>query len=120
MLQCKGTASGFVLLFALVCMGVAHPQSDEHSRNNAPTKSSLTGCVDEQHENYVLVDDRQLKPIADLEANGFPTESFAKYLGHKVTVRGTSSPGTKRPLFKVRAIEPVSDVCRPEAPEQQK
>jgi hypothetical protein len=29
--------------------------------------------------------------MADLEADGFPTEGFAKHMGHKVTVRGTSN-----------------------------
>ncbi len=74
----------------------------------------MTGCVDEQQGRYVLVDDRMLKRIADLEADGFPTEGFAKYVGHKVTVRGTSNAGGAEPLFKVRAIENVSDTCTPQ------
>jgi len=76
--------------------------------------SSLTGCVDQQDGHYVLTDDRTLKPIADLAPEGFPVEGFAKHLGHKVTVRGTSSAGGTRPLFKVRSIETVSDVCAPQ------
>ncbi|HEY1337036.1 MAG TPA: hypothetical protein VGF59_05970 [Bryobacteraceae bacterium] len=74
-------------------------------------ESSLTGCVDEHDGRYVLVDDHDLKPVADLEADGFPTEGFAKHMGHKVTVRGTSTAGGDRPVFKVRAIETVSDTC---------
>ena len=76
--------------------------------------SSLTGCVDEHEGRYVLVDDRALQPIADLEADGFPTEGFAKHMGHKVIVRGTSSSGGTRPVFKVRSIETVSDTCAPQ------
>jgi hypothetical protein len=75
--------------------------------------SSLTGCVDEQEGHYVMVDDRTLSPIANLEAEGFPTEGFAKHLGHKVTVRGTSNPDGARPTFKVRSIETVSESCGP-------
>jgi hypothetical protein len=75
--------------------------------------NSLTGCIDEQEGRYILVDDRELKPIADLEAVGFPTEGFAKHVGHKVIVRGISNPGGTRPIFKVRTIETVSESCAP-------
>jgi hypothetical protein len=96
--------------------------SDSSSQQQQPKKrppakekeSSLTGCVDEHDGHYVLVDDRELKPIADLEADGFPTEGFAKHMGHKVTVRGTTTPGGSRPVFKVRAIDTVSDTCASE------
>jgi hypothetical protein len=80
--------------------------------------ASLTGCIDEQNGHYVMVDDRTLDPIADLQAEGFETEGFAKHMGHKVTVRGTSSPGEGRPLFKVRSIEAVSDTCAPQSHKQ--
>jgi hypothetical protein len=72
----------------------------------------MTGCVDEQDSHYVLVDEKQLAPIANLEADGFPTEGFAKHMGHKVTIRGISSSGGTLPLFKVRSIETISDTCQ--------
>ncbi len=75
---------------------------------------SMTGCVDQQDGRFVLVDDKTLNPIADLAAEGFPEEGFAKHLGHKVTVRGISSPGETRPLFKVRSIEALSETCAPQ------
>ncbi len=82
-------------------------------KKNAASGSSLTGCVDEKEGHYILVDDRSLNPVADLEADGFPTEGFAKHMGHKVTVRGTSTSGSTRPVFKVRSIETVSETCVP-------
>jgi hypothetical protein len=82
-----------------------------------PAGTSLTGCVDEQDGRFVLVNDRTLSPIADLAAEGFPQEGFAKHLGHKVTVRGTSIPRGTRPLFRVRSVAAVSDVCAPESPQ---
>jgi hypothetical protein len=75
-------------------------------------KTSMTGCVDQQEGRYVLVDDRGLNKLADLEADGFPVEGFAKHVGHKVVVRGTSIAGDK-PVFKVRAVETVSELCAP-------
>jgi hypothetical protein len=88
-------------------------QSNPQSKEAAKT-ASMTGCIDEDNGRYVLVDDKDLKPIADLEADGFPTEGFAKHVGHKVTVRGSSTPASSRPLFKVRSIETVSETCAPQ------
>ena len=73
------------------------------------------GCVDEQSGQYVLLDDRSLSPVADLAADGFPTEGFAKYVGQKVTVVGSSTPGANRPLIKVRNIQTVSESCTPQS-----
>jgi len=83
-------------------------EKKEPSKNSA---ASMTGCIDEQEGQYVLIDDRTRGTIASLEAEGFEKEGFAKHVGHKVTVRGTSSPDSARPTFKVRSIETVSDTC---------
>jgi len=73
--------------------------------------ASLTGCVDEQDGQWVLVNDKTMAVIANLAADGFPAEGFAKHVGHKVTVRGTVSSGGSRPIFKVRTIETISETC---------
>jgi hypothetical protein len=86
------------------------------SQNSRQAQQSLTGCVDEQDGNYVLVDDRMLKKLVDLEAVPASNEAFfAKHLGHKVTVKGSKSsePEAK---FKVTSIEDLASVCAP-APE---
>jgi hypothetical protein len=85
----------------------------ETGKKKAAPDAELSGCVDQQEGHYVLVDDRNLNPVADLEADGFPTEGFAKHVGHKVTIRGTSNSGSTRPVFKVRSIETVSETCAP-------
>lgn len=76
--------------------------------------ASLTGCIDEQNGHYIMVNDRTLDPIADLQAEGFETEGFAKHMGHKVTVRGTLNSSGTIPLFKVSSIEVVSETCQPQ------
>ena len=88
-------------------------QKAQTGKKPAASGSSLTGCVDEKEGHYIMVDDRNLNPVADLEADGFPTEGFAKHVGQKVTVRGTSSSGSTRPVFKVRSIATVSETCAP-------
>jgi len=114
-----------VLAVAALTTGHSAPwEGQSTQKQGSPSKGrkaktdSLTGCIDEQEGRYVLVDDRRLLAIATLEADGFPTEGFAKHVGHKVTVRGISSPGGALPHFKVRGIETLSDTCAPQ-PQQQ-
>jgi len=90
------------------------------SKKKAVPQTSLSGCIDQQEGRYVLIDDRTMNPVADLDADGFPTEGFAKYMGHKVTVRGISNPGSTRTAFKVRSIETISESCAATAPSDKK
>ncbi len=92
----------------------AQEKQQQPKKDSKSAADSLTGCVDEQSGRYVLTNDRDLAVIAILEADGFPTEAFAKHLGHKVTIRGTSVPGGTQPTFKVRVVVPVSDSCAPQ------
>jgi hypothetical protein len=71
----------------------------------------LTGCVDEQDGKWVLVNDQTMAIIAKLAADGFPTEAFAKYMGHKVNVRGTANSDDSGSTFKVREIKTISETC---------
>jgi hypothetical protein len=96
---------------------------DGAHKNSAPksksSQQSLTGCVDEQDGNYVLLDDKMLNRLADLEAVGASNEAFfAKHLGHKVTVKGTKSSESDA-RFKVTSIEDLSAVCAPAQPNTQ-
>jgi len=121
-------ASLAILTVLTVCAPTAVFSTGQSSdREKAPASSkkkasgtSLTGCVDQQEGRYVLTDDRNLSPVADLEADGFPTEGFAKHVGHKVTIRGISSSGDARPVFKVRTIETVSENCAPNSQSDKK
>ena len=73
--------------------------------------ASLSGCIDEQNGNWVLVHEQTRAIIANLVAEGFPAEGFAKHLGEKVTVRGTASPDVSSSVFKVRTVETISETC---------
>ena len=90
-------------------------QTRKSEQKKKPEGTSLTGCVDQQDGQFVLVDDHDLKVVANLDAEGFPAEGFAKHVGQKVTVRGVSNSGSTRPVFKVRTIETVSETCAPPA-----
>jgi len=99
----------------LVPVEAAQEKQQSARPKKAPAKasgSSLSGCVDQQDGQYVLLNEESRSAIANLEADGFPTEGFAKHVGQKVTVRGTvGANGTERPAFKVRSIEKLSDTC---------
>jgi hypothetical protein len=71
----------------------------------------LTGCVDEQFGQYVLLDGQMLK-ITGLQSAGPNNDVFAKYVGHEVEVKGTKSAGPKA-TFTVTGIVQTSDKCGP-------
>lgn len=102
-----------VMLGILVCMAAG---AADGPRQSVPTykfvpaaQQSLTGCIDEQFGQYVLLDD-QMQKIVRLQSAGSEKDVFAKYLGHKVHVRGTKSSGTKV-TFTVTGIEQIADNC---------
>jgi hypothetical protein len=113
------TFPGCFLSAVVFAIGLASaapaPQQEKQQpkQESKSTTDSMTGCVDEQAGRYVLTNDSDLALIAILEADGFPTEGFAKHMGHKVTVRGTIIPGCAQPTFKVRTVVAVSDTCAP-------
>lgn len=73
-------------------------------------QQSLTGCIDEQFGQYILLDG-QMQKIVNLQAAGPQKEIFAKYLGHKVEVRGARSSSLKAARFVVTGIARVADTC---------
>ncbi len=91
------------------------PAGEQIQRSSAKKAApGVVGCLDQQDGGFVLLDEQKREPIANLEAVGFSAENFAKYLGQKVLVRGTSLPEKSRPTIKVRSIQRVSDVCAPQ------
>jgi hypothetical protein len=106
-------------LFSLPVAGISQDppagQAKQPKKQAEPKGTgSMSGCVDEQNGQYVLIHEQTRDVIANLEAEGFPTETFARHLGHKVTVRGTSTPSGNRPVFKVRSVETISETCGPQ------
>lgn len=115
----------FAMLLSVILANVAlaappdqKPSPSDGAKKSAPkskagNQQSLTGCVDEQDGKYVLLDDRMLGKLADLETAIAGSEDvFAKHVGHKVIVRGSKS-SEQEGKFKVASIEDVSAVCAP-------
>jgi hypothetical protein len=89
-------------------------QAPKKNSKDKGDSATMTGCIDEENGHYVLISDQTRARIANLEAEGFPVEGFAKHVGHKVTVRGTVNPAGDVPLFRVRSIETINDTCEPQ------
>ena len=74
--------------------------------------TSVSGCIVEQPgPKYVLRDVKQLKVVAELEPVVFPVETFAKYLGRPVRLKGRLSSGNDPVVMRVRAIKALSGSC---------
>ena len=102
-----------VMLGVLFCLaaraGDGPSQAAPTSKSVPAAQLSLTGCIDEQYGQYVLLDDQMLK-IASLQSAGSEKDVFAKYVGHEVEVKGTKSSGSKA-TFTVTGIVQTSDQC---------
>jgi hypothetical protein len=108
-----------LLLGVALCLG-APAQTKSTSQNAKTTQSanrmkrqpvskdqSLTGCVDQQNGRYVIRD-AQTSQILNLQSPGSDDDTwFARYVGHKAEVSGSSSSGTLR----VSHIQQVADMC---------
>jgi hypothetical protein len=100
---------GLILCLPVQLAGKPVQDSPTPSKSAPKAQRSLTGCIDQQDGQYVLLDDQMLK-IANLQSAGSEKEVFAKYVGIKVQVRGATSSGANG-TFKVTSIAHVAGDC---------
>lgn len=106
----KVRVSLLVTLFCLAAFAVSNPSQGAPTSKSVPAaQQSLTGCVDQQFGQYVLLDGLMLK-IIGLQSAGPNNDVFAKYVGHAVQVKGNRSPGPKA-TFIVTGIVQTADIC---------
>jgi hypothetical protein len=103
-----------VLLGALICLVAQAAGKPSHGvptmeQSASKVQQSLTGCIDEQDGQYVLLDD-QMRKITRLQSAGSDKDVFAKYLGSMVQVSGTKS-FEQTATFKVTSIKQVAGNC---------
>ena len=97
-------------LFCLAALAAGNPTQGAPAGKSVPVaQQSLTGCIDEQFGQYVLLDGSMLK-IAGLRSAGPNNDVFAKYVGHEVQVKGTRSTDQKA-TFTVTGIVQIADIC---------
>ena len=93
-------------LVAAVALTAAPDKKPAKPAKSSP-QASMTGCLDQRGESYVLGDEKDMSKKTTLKAKGFSDDNFARYVGHKVLVRGTSSGD----VFEVVKIEDVAESC---------
>jgi hypothetical protein len=104
------------LIGVAVLAGVSFAQDKPAPQKPRPQPvRTVVGCLDQRGESYVLSGDRELRRIVTLEGDGFSNDNFARYLGHKVRVRGRLSAAGSS-VFRAREIVTLSETCKPEEP----
>lgn len=76
-----------------------------------PSAEKMTGCVDQRDGRYILIGNRALGKIAELEAVGVQQEGFAKYVGNRVTVAGQKKGEGDTVVLRVRSIRQIAEGC---------
>jgi hypothetical protein len=77
----------------------SHTVQSKEKAHRAARMTSLSGCIDEQNGQYVLVEDRTLQALTALRAQSFPQEGFATFgsqghgSGHYGAVRRPTGDG---------------------------
>lgn len=74
----------------------------------------LTGCVDQQGEDFVLTELTELKRLVTLRGAGYTDLAFARHVGHKVTVEGTLDKEGDKEVVRARNVKTISEFCVPE------
>ena len=98
------------VLFGMSALAADNPiQWPTASKSVPAAPQSLTGCVDEQFGQYILLDSQMVK-IVNLQSAGSNQDIFAKYVGREVRVKGTRSSGSKA-TFTVTGIEQIAETC---------
>ena len=104
----------WALLILLLIMPLT---AQSQKQKKSPVKmDTVTGCVDEKTDVYILRSDDQLRELATLEPVGFDRTNFARFVGHKVAVSGQLVTTTEPPTIRVSSldhIKNISDICSP-------
>jgi hypothetical protein len=83
---------------------------------------SLTGMLDERPgATYILRGEPDMDLLAVLKPGRFANQAFAKYVGHRVTVRGRLDRSGDEPVMTVTRVEraaaaPAGEASRAEGP----
>ena len=89
-------------LLILLLLAPLTAQTPKEKKGAKPLATTMTGCVDEKSSEYVLFTDDMLKQIAILEPVGFDKTSFARFVGHKVSITGQWIASTQPPTLRVK------------------
>jgi hypothetical protein len=104
-----------ILLIALASLLPAVGQEDrdkpESRQRRAPTaETTITGCVDQKGDLFVLIGPHMQNETV-LKGRAFSDDNFARFVGHKATVRGELKEEGQRKVLHAVRIEKAADTC---------
>jgi hypothetical protein len=79
----------------------------------ASRQTSITGCLDQRGEEYVIRSTDDMARVTAVKGKGFSNDNFARYIGQQVRVQGAASKGaaSNDSTFEVTKIDKVADTC---------
>lgn len=107
-----------IALALAMAVGATAQTKEKEPQNSAAAVRTLTGCIDQRAEDFVLTGDVALRAVARLKGEGFSEDNFAQHLGKKVRVEGRMTRENEMPVFYVRSLTALSDACTPAPPPQ--
>jgi hypothetical protein len=84
------------------------PKTAEKGRS---ATNSLTGCLDQQGETYILRELGTAGTVSTLKGKAFSDDNFARYVGHKVTVHGTMQKEGDASVLHVTKVDDAGPGC---------
>ena len=95
----------------LLAVTIAAAQKDKPAA--AKTKqTTLTGCIDQRGETYVITEDTAMKAQAVLKGRAFSDDNFARFIWTKAAATGELKDEEGKRLLHVTKIETVAGTCR--------
>ncbi|MGH9672768.1 MAG: hypothetical protein ACRD44_06260 [Bryobacteraceae bacterium] len=98
------------LSLAAAAGGVGPAQAEKGAREETTT---ITGVVTQRGADFWIADSQSVELIAVLQGVGFAKESFARFLGMPVRVRGTLVTENDRKILRVRSLSDVELIAPP-------
>jgi hypothetical protein len=107
------------VLFALSAAEAETTTSKDAAKKSTPkttqkarlASTSLTGCLDQQGETYVLRELATAGAVSTLKGKAFSDDNFARYVGHKVTVHGTVQKEGETSVVQVNKVDDAGPGC---------
>jgi hypothetical protein len=100
--------TGILLSAAMICFAA-------DTKPKVGKQTTLTGCIDQDGDKFVLTGDRELRKVATLQAPAGVRDDnmFGRHVGHKVTITGVVSDAGESPTVAVKAVKMISETCEP-------
>lgn len=107
----KWVLAGVLVIFGLSSVNAEQPvRRKPENRTPAREATVLTGVVDQIGDKFVLAGEESIRPQAILRADGFSPDNFARFVGHRVQIRGRLVTEQGEQILVVRSVSDVKNI----------